>query len=48
MSKRGSSRLLPSGFYNWLIPLVLGVLALALLAIVVAILAAALGLWPIA
>ncbi len=45
--QRGPSRRSPGGLYNWLIPIVLGLLALVLLAIVIAIIAAVTGLWPI-
>ena len=45
--QRRPSRRSPSGVYDWIIPVVLGVLALILLAIVIAIIAAVTGLWPI-
>jgi len=45
--QRRPSRRSPRGIYNWLIPVVLGLLALALLAIIIAIIAAVTGLWPI-
>ncbi len=47
MSRPNPSRRSPTGLYDWLMPLVLGLLTLALAAIVVAIIAAAVGLWPI-
>jgi hypothetical protein len=43
----GSSRQSPGGIYDWLIPVVLGFLALVLLAIIIAIIATVVGLWPI-
>ena len=47
MSGWPSPRRSPGGLYDWLIPVVLGLLALVLLTIVIAIIAAAIGLWPI-
>jgi hypothetical protein len=47
MTGSGPSRRAPSGPYRWAIALVLGILVVALFAIVVAVLAAAFGLWPV-
>jgi hypothetical protein len=46
VTRREPPRRSPSGVYDWLIPVVLVVLALVLLAIVVAVAGAAFGLWP--
>ena len=46
MSAPDPRRRPPSHLYQWLIPAVLGLLTLILLAILLAIIAAAVGLWP--
>ena len=46
MRSEGPRRSLP-GIYRWLIPAALGLMLIVLFGIVVAVLAAAIGLWPV-